>query len=230
MALLSWLRRHSIRTGEAAWLVLVFLFGLYKALGIAIPLPSLPQEFTFPVLFILLAGLYISSKWSTWTARPRFVLSAQLQLDSLNVWRFTCWNKGPACEVRARVYGATDQRGNLLIDRQHLPIELPWTHKDGRRIRVGRNDRLGVTGALVAYGWVGGLGNRPFKGGRPRYCLFLYGDAWKPPLGQVSRFRNCSLAITVVVDSPEYPDVEPTEHTYHLTFDRSSPARFRATT
>ena len=34
-----------IRALEPVWLVLVVVFGLYKALGLFVPLPALPTEF-----------------------------------------------------------------------------------------------------------------------------------------------------------------------------------------
>ncbi len=198
----TWLRRHSIRAGEAVALVLVFLFGVYRALGSWVPLPSLPQDWALPVLCALLVWLYVSDKWATWTGRPEFQLSDRLALDSINIWRFTCWNYGKACEVRARVVSATDERGNVLIDRQHLPIELPWTHHQGvSSLRVGPNDQLGITAALVFYIWQAGIGQRRFRG-RPRLAISVYGDKWQPALGQVSCFRNRRLSVTVVVDPP----------------------------
>jgi hypothetical protein len=226
----AWLRRHSLHVSEATWYALAVLVGLYQIVATVVALPLLPSEFFFPILSLLLLGLYISARWASWTDGPRLVLSDLLELDSIDVWRFTCWNRGKACEARARVVGATDDRGNALIDRQHLPIELPWTHYQGLgRLRVGRNDPLGITSALVFYGYQSGTGQRRFRG-RPRLAVFAYGDKWQPVLGQVSCFRNRTLAITVAVDAPEsYPDIEAVEHTYHLTFDRAAKARFRAT-
>jgi hypothetical protein len=227
--LATWLRRHSIRAVEAGALVLVFLLGLYRALGSWVALPSLSQDLALPVLCVLLLGLYVSDKWVTWTARPEIELSDRLVLDSINVWRFTCLNRGKACEVRARVISATDNRGQVLIDRQHLPIELPWTHHQGvSRLRVGPNDRLGITSALLFYVWQAGIGQRRFKSG-PRLAVAVYGDKWQPVLGQVSRFRNRTLSVTVAVDTPDLPELEAVEHTYHLAFDRTSAAKFRAT-
>jgi hypothetical protein len=228
MHILSWLRAHSIRAGEAVWLVLVFIYGAYKALGAIVPLPSVPQELALPVLILLLTGLYVTAKWSTWTSRPVLILSDRLELDTLDVWRLTCWNKGKACEVRAQLLGAIDDAGHALVDPQHLPIELPWTHLSGRP-RLGPNDRLGATAPVLTYNWQAGIGQRRFRT-LPRYALQVYGGTWQPFLGQISRFRNRTLSITVAVDAPEQPEIQAVEHTYRLAFDRTLPTRFRATT
>ena len=224
----GWLRLHSLRVVEAVWLVVVVLFGLYQILGALVALPLLPPEFFFPMLALLLLALYVSAKWADWMDRPRLVLSNLLELDSIDHWRFTCWNRGRSCEVRAQVVGATDDRGNVLIDPQHLPIELPWTHLTGRP-RIGRNDRLGQTASIVAYQYQAGIGTRRFRT-LPRLALFIYGENWKPFLGQVSRFRYKTVSIKLSVDSPtDYPNIEAVEHTYRLTFDRGAKTRFRAT-
>jgi hypothetical protein len=39
-----------IRALEAVWSVLVVVFGLYKALGLFVPIPTLPTEFSLPIL------------------------------------------------------------------------------------------------------------------------------------------------------------------------------------
>jgi hypothetical protein len=42
--------RRPIRALEAVWSVLVVVFGLYKALGLFVPLPTPATEFSLPIL------------------------------------------------------------------------------------------------------------------------------------------------------------------------------------
>jgi hypothetical protein len=94
--LAAWLKRHSIRVGEAAWYVAVVLFSAYRFAGQYVGLPLLPTEWTPWVFVALLTGLYVTSKWSEWTDRPKLRLSQTLQLDSI-------WYGGSPATTMARL-------------------------------------------------------------------------------------------------------------------------------
>jgi hypothetical protein len=49
-----------IRALEPAWLALVVVFGLYMALGLFVPIPTLPTKFSLPILICQIVGLWVT--------------------------------------------------------------------------------------------------------------------------------------------------------------------------
>jgi hypothetical protein len=214
----AFIQRLQLRPSEAVLFVLGALLAVYRLITVLFPIPSPPGDLFVPALAVILAGLYLTEKWRTWTGKPVLRMDSTLEKDHVaGCYRLRFWNdKGPVCKPRVRVERVVSNHGKQLA--QPLPIELEWTHHPEGPAELGPRDVGGETVAVLL------LRPWPWHSGTPAR-VYLFGHQHNPEVGSVSDFIGGWVDVDISAYSPDY-NTERIERRFRFFYDENEQPMF----
>jgi len=206
------------------------LFGLSIVAAIAATFHGAPAWLAPLVILLFVSVAVGEGSYEAWVdvarqvsspaQHPALRVSDRVEVDtSVACFRLRLWNdRLPRCQPRVTADKIVNGSGESLL--QAAPLELGWTHHEGRRAELGPQDRQGETVAVLwLHAW-------PEVAGAPTH-VFLYGQPHRQSLGRLEDFQDGSIEVDVSAYAPEYDD-EPIRRTLTFTYDDTAPLKFRA--